>query len=232
MIYHQDLSKARFQSIAADIIAAHVLGAAAGPGRAGLFLSGGSTPGPIYETLSCIDLPWDKVNVGLVDERWVDEHDTGSNAALLRRTLLQDKAGTAYFTPMKTAHNTPQDGQADVETNYNSIVSENSLAVLGMGTDGHVCSWFPGSAGLGACVDPMNGNLVQAVTANKSNVTGDYLERMTLTLTALTRCRTVLLLITGAEKREVLETALEDANTNLPVSHLLPLENLVILHAA
>lgn len=232
MIYRQNLPKAKFQNIAADIIATHVLAATAGPERAGLFLSGGSTPGPVYETLSQIDLPWNKVDVGLVDERWVDEHDAGSNAALLRRTLLQDKAKAAHFTPMKTAHDTPQDGQAAVESEYSQIVSQNSLAVLGMGTDGHVCSWFPGSTGLAACVDPANKNLVQAVTAMKSNVTGDYLERMTLTLTALKQCRTVLLLITGPEKREVLETALEDSSTHLPVSHLLALDNLIILHAA
>lgn len=213
-------------------IAAYVREELDARGTASLLLSGGSTPGPVYQNLSTIALGWKDVNIGLVDERWVDECDPGSNAALIRRTLLQNNAKPATFLPMKTLHETAAAGQKAVETSYSDLVNINSLAVLGMGTDGHVCSWFPQSQGLGSAVDPKNKHLVQAICAKKSPVTGDYLERMTLTLSALKKCKSVLLLISGNEKRDVIERAFESTSDDLPVSLILPLNNLTILHAA
>ena len=217
-------------AVANDIIAEHILTAGEG---ASLFLSGGSTPGPVYEALSKLDLPWDSVDVGLVDERWVDESDKGSNAALIRRTLLQGKGKVANFIPMKTADPSPQAGQSPIALMYKSLISTQSLAVLGMGTDGHICSWFPNSQGLDKAVDPKNKRYVQAITANKSKITGDYLDRMTLTLSALNKCKAVLLLISGDEKKRVFEDALNGAD--YPVSHLLKHsdnDRLTVLHAA
>lgn len=198
-----------------------------------LLLSGGSTPGPIYEALSQTDLPWEKVTIGLVDERWVDEEDSGSNAALVKRTLLQDRASDAKFVPMKTGASNPGLGQDTVSAAYGEIVSECSLAVLGMGIDGHVCSWFPNAEGLDEAIDPSSKAPVQAINAKRTDVTGPYLERMTLTLSALAKCRTVLLLITGDAKLSVLETAMNSKTLDLPVSHLLKLgqDKLTIFYA-
>jgi len=229
VIYKPGLTRDQFEDIAVNMIAIHILDIANEARQASLLLSGGSTPGPVYEKLSNENLPWDKVEIGLVDERWVEADDAGSNAALIRRTLLQNRAEHAAFTPMKTEHNTAQLGQRAVEVDYKPLLTENSLAVLGMGTDGHVCSWFPDSQGLESAVDPEIINMVQAITAKKSNVTGNYLERMTLTLSALMRCKSVLLLITGEEKRQLFESRTPD----LPISHLINADNidLTVLHA-
>ncbi len=54
-----------------------------------VFLSGGSTPGPIYQQLSAQKINWESIYVTLVDERWVNEDDAGSNARLVKNTLLQ-----------------------------------------------------------------------------------------------------------------------------------------------
>jgi len=207
-------------------------------GRASLFLSGGSTPGPAYKKLSGTSFDWHKTNIGLVDERWVDENDKGSNAALIRRTILQDAAKAANFIPMKTAHETPQFGQKTAQDNYRALFEVPSIAVLGMGTDGHVCSWFSEAVGLGQAVNPDNSALMQAITAKPTQVTGTYLERMTLTLSALERCDKILLLISGPEKKWVLEAAMQSNGKVLPVSYLLnmtgnkPKNPLTILHAA
>lgn len=179
---------------------------------ASLMVSGGSTPGPVYEQLSHFDLPWDKITIGLVDDRWVDEEDAGSNAALIRRTLLQNKAAKARFVPMKTAHDTPAAGQAEVEAAYTHIAQPYSVVILGMGGDGHTASWFPDADGLGNAVDPKNTDCVAAVTAKPSDVTGAYLQRMTLTRHAVGSCHLALLLITGAQKQQVLKDALSGAD--------------------
>lgn len=53
-------------------------------------LSGGSTPGPIYEELGKANLDWSKVHVFLVDDRYTPREDKDSNQNLLDRTLLKN----------------------------------------------------------------------------------------------------------------------------------------------
>ena len=60
-------------------------------GYASLMVSGGSSPKPLYESLSKEDLDWSKVTVSLVDERWVDTGQIGSNEDFIRANLIQNK---------------------------------------------------------------------------------------------------------------------------------------------
>ena len=78
-------------------------------------------------------MPWEKVKIGLVDERWVDETDAGSNGAFIRKTLLQNHATKADFISMKTSHKTAIAGQMTVEGHYLKIPQPYSAVVLGMG---------------------------------------------------------------------------------------------------
>src|SRR5579859_1304309 len=61
-------------------------------GHALLAVSGGSTPRHFFEKLSRASLDWSKVQVTLVDERWVPESNERSNAALVKSLLLQHEA--------------------------------------------------------------------------------------------------------------------------------------------
>jgi len=225
--------KTQLTDLAADIVSARLLADINAFGQASLMVSGGSTPGPLYERLSRVDLPWHTVKTGLVDERWVGEEDAGSNAALIRKTLLQNYAQKAQFFPMKTKHGTAAAGQSHVEKTYRNIARPYSLAVLGMGGDGHTASWFPDADGLAQALDMDNENLVQAVTAKPSPTTGAYLERMTLTRSALANCKLALLLITGADKQEILAKALADKQSSLPIRAALDVlgERLIVLSA-
>ena len=61
-------------------------------GEARLLLSGGGTPVPVDRALARAPLPWGRITVGLVDERWVPASDVASNALLVRKTLLEHSA--------------------------------------------------------------------------------------------------------------------------------------------
>ena len=209
-------NKTDLVDLAATIIASRLQEDINIAGTASLLVSGGSTPGPVYEKLAETALPWDKVKVGLVDERWVDEKDTGSNAAFIRRSLLQGHAAKAGFTPMKTPHKSAIAGQATAEKLYQKIPQPYSAAVLGMGADGHTASWFPQAGGLELALSSNNEKIVQAITANPSDVTGPYLERMSITRSALNNCKLALLLITGMGKYDVFQMALAK-QSSLPV---------------
>jgi len=65
-------------------------------GSASLMVSGGSSPKPLYAQLSQSDLDWSKVTVSLVDERWVDPGQAGSNEDFIRENLIQNKASPKF----------------------------------------------------------------------------------------------------------------------------------------
>jgi len=224
---------AQLTAIATDIVCARLLEDINTSGQASLMVSGGSTPAPLYKSLSTQDISWGKVQVALVDERWVDENDNGSNTNFVRKSLLQNKAGQAEFIPMKTRHSEIEKAQPHVETAYQKIPRPYSAIVLGMGLDGHTASWFPGAEGLPQALDPKNKNLVQAITAKPSDVTGAYLQRMSLTRSAVENCTLALLLITGAQKKKVFMQALEDPKSPLPIRTAIDAlgERLIVLSA-
>ena len=170
-------------------------------GQATLMLSGGSSPKHVYRRLSGLDIDWSKVRVGLVDER-LDPR--GSNAELVRRTLLQGAAAEAAFFPM-----TVESDEA-----YRELLPAD-MCVMGMGTDGHTASWFPDSPDLARATDPGTTDTVIRVDATGCGANSGYPARATLTLPAVLASRHILLLIPGAEKREVFE-----ARDGLPVDML------------
>ena len=66
-------------------------------GGAGLAVSGGRSPVPLFEQLSLEDLPWEKIHVTLVDERFVPPDHPDSNELLVRSHLLKNRAEHARF---------------------------------------------------------------------------------------------------------------------------------------
>ncbi len=186
-------------------------------GKASLLASGGSTPGPLYRQLSEVDLPWQQVQVALVDERWVAPDHDASNERLLRQTLLQNRAAAANFLAMKNAADTPAEGLEGCNLAYSALHMPATVCLLGMGPDAHTASLFPGAQGLAdafASEAPC-----AAIEAQQSAVTGEYTSRMTMTPRALLQSRHLLLLITGEDKWQVYRQALEATDPLLaPVS--------------
>lgn len=179
--------------------------------RALLVLSGGSTPVPYFEALAKQELPWERVDVTLADERWVSETDAASNARLVRRHLLQGRAAAASFVPLTTADETPEQGVETVTRRIEALTWPASLVVLGMGGDGHTASLFPDSRELelGLTTDAP----VLAVRTPSQPQ-----PRITLSADRLHQARRHVLHITGDDKRSVLARAMSgDDSRELPV---------------
>ncbi|EDM76342.1 6-phosphogluconolactonase [Plesiocystis pacifica SIR-1] len=69
--------------------------------RASLFVSGGSTPGPLFDALvESAALPWERVDLGLVDDRWVAHDDPDSNTRLVRERLMRGPVARARLHPL------------------------------------------------------------------------------------------------------------------------------------
>lgn len=201
--------KTALQAASADWIAARLADAISRRGSAVFMASGGRTPGPIYEELSQRALDWASVWIGLTDERWVDVDHEASNGAMVERTLLQNHAAAADYTPMKLAGD---DAFASVEALSELYLEAytTDVMLLGMGPDAHTLSWFAGGRGYEDAVSADAVQPVAAVEAIQSDVTGPNTLRMTLTRPCVAEARHVLLLITGEEKLRVFETAGDD----------------------
>jgi len=204
------LARALAQAVADDLRAA-----LAERGAATLALSGGNTPKRFLQALSAQRLDWPKVIVTLVDERWVPEDSPRSNAALLRANLLRDEATAAQFLPLHRDADQPEAALDALETMLEPLLPLD-VAVLGMGSDGHTASFFPGGDRLAEALDPASTALVLPMRAP-----GAGEPRMTLTLPVLLAARRRYLHIEGGEKRRVLEQALAPAGAALPVRAVL-----------
>lgn len=187
-----------------------------GPSPQTLLLSGGGSPCAFYSALGQEDLPWGEINLALVDERWVDEDDAGSNAALVKRTLMASVAGRARFTPMKTSAVTPHEAAADVDRSYRALPRP-TLCILGMGPDTHTASWFSDAAEYDTVSRIENTQLVAGLCAPQTSVTGNYLQRMTITAAMLNRCDNAFLIIKGDSKIALLETTLSEPAMASPI---------------
>jgi 6-phosphogluconolactonase len=172
-------------------------------GTASLAVSGGSTPLPLFERLSELDIPWPQVLITLADERWVDADSPDSNEALVRRSLLKNRAAAATFIGLKTAAATAAAGAADCEARLRSLSRPFTAVILGMGSDGHTASLFPCAPQLAQAADLRCGSSCAALRPQ----TAPH-ERISLTLPALLDAREIILHIAGPDKKAALERAL------------------------
>jgi 6-phosphogluconolactonase len=173
--------------------------------RAVICVSGGSSPKPAYQHLSKLPLAWDKVDVVMVDERWVEPSHDKSNETFIKQTLLQNEAEKANFLPMKNSQPSAFEGQAECEGTFQALKQPFDITILGMGPDGHTASLFPHAQGLDNALS--TNNLVCAIEAIKSDVTGDITQRMSLSLHGIKQSKVIKLLISGEEKLSVYKQA-------------------------
>ncbi|MGH8033371.1 MAG: 6-phosphogluconolactonase [Luteimonas sp.] len=181
--------------------------------RSRLLLSGGRTPAPAYAALAKASLDWSRVDIALVDERWLQPDDPDSNARLIRETLLHDNAAAARFESLTRAGRNIADAVAAA-----NLMARQPAAVitLGMGDDGHTASLFPGMRGFDAAL--ASGNAYVAVDASGCEGAGQWRRRISLTPAGLATAQARVLLIRGASKRALFERAMTgDDVRQLPI---------------
>jgi len=180
-----------------------------------LVVSGGSTPGPCFEHLSTKSLDWSRVTIVPSDERWVPPCDPHSNEGLIRRQLLQGPAGQAKVLSFFRAGIKAEQAPCVIERDLRALQRPFSVALLGMGEDGHFASMFPDFVGLPEALDP--DGKTQCIMVQTD---GSPHRRISLTLSALLDSLAIVLLIFGETKRAVFESA-NTGGSDYPVESLL-----------
>ena len=179
-------------------------------GHASLCVPGGTTPGPVFDLLSAVDMDWANVAVFLNDERWVDEDNPRSNTRLLRQRLLQGHAAAAQLIPIYAPVPEPEDALEMLSDGLSPHLPI-SVLLLGMGLDMHTASLFPGADRLEEALSPDAPHLLpmRAEGAEES--------RITLTAPVLQAAMHTHILITGADKRAAIERAANLPEAEAPI---------------
>jgi 6-phosphogluconolactonase len=197
------------------------LGAAVIANGSALFAgSGGSTPSPIYRRLSQAEIGWDRVSVTLVDERYVPETSSESNARLLKETLLQGPAAAARLIPLYHPEVTVDRAAAVAAHAVAEAGGRFDAVLLGMGEDGHICSMFPGSPTLKTLLSPTLKPTVLGVPPGRDGA-APSLERLSINLPYLMSAGRVILALKGAAKRSVFEREAQGDPAIQPIAALI-----------
>jgi 6-phosphogluconolactonase len=183
-------------------------------GRATLSVPGGTTPGPIFDTLSGVDIDWANVAVVLNDERWVPETSERSNTRLVRERLIRGRAAQARLVPLYAPAEEPEEMLQALEDGLRPHLPI-SVLLLGMGADMHTASLFPGADRLDEALSPQAPILLPM----RAEAAGE--PRITLTVPVLRGAFNIHILITGDEKRAALERAMTLTPQEAPVRAVL-----------
>lgn len=186
-------------------------------GEALIALPGGAALEPVYRKLAAARLPWKRVTIIPTDDRLVPLSDERANVRALAQAFLPSGARvfpiTSDIADHKLAGNSANAKLAELKFPLD-------LAWLSVGEDGHTAGLFAGP-GLDEALNSPKGR--HAVGVMPDPLPADApVARVTLTRSAILSARTVLLTVTGAETRQLVEQAIADGHSSkLPIGRVL-----------
>jgi 6-phosphogluconolactonase len=201
--------------VAAEHFALLASEAVAQNGRFLVALSGGSTPQPLFRWLSQPPynetIPWSQTHIFWGDERLVPADDPGSSYHVAQELLLG-------HVPIPTDQIHRAKGEMEQETavaDYSQQLKQLAepdrawprfdLVLMGLGSDGHTASLFPGAISEAEKTEP-----VIAVTANYD---GRPANRISLTPLVFNDARHILFMAVGENKAAALTAVLNHSGT-------------------
>jgi 6-phosphogluconolactonase len=186
-------------------------------GQALIALPGGKTPLPIYEKLAAAPIKWKHVTIIPTDDRLVAVDNPLSNVAMLAKAFMPKGA---RVLPIATENKDHKAAGNAADARLQDLHWPPDLVWLGVGADGHTASIFAG---------PDMDDALNAPKARRAvGVLPDPLPpeapvaRVTLTRHSILSARTLLMVLTGADKRALVEQAIKDGPLSpLPVGRVL-----------
>jgi len=181
-------------------------------------IPGGKTGPAIFNKLAQQKLQWKKVAIIPTDDRLAPVDSELSNVREIARAFLPLGARVVPLTSEAAADYKAAGNAADAR--LQDLPWPPDLVWLGMGADGHTASIFPG-ADFQAALDAPKARRAIGVMPDPLP-TEAPVARVTLTRAAILSARTVLITITGQQKRDVLEQAIADGQSSkLPIGRVL-----------
>jgi len=225
-------------SAATDLIVRSAQKHIADTGQFTCVMAGGTTPRRVYKLLAisinAVHIDWRHTYLFWGDERAVPPDHEDSNFRMVENSLLEHVPLPAEnifrmrgeIPPLDAAlqyelvikgffKRAPQQSSAD---GLRRDIPVFDLVLLGIGTDGHTASLFPGSSALGE-----NERLVVAVEHKQPPL--PLVSRLTMTLPLINHAKEIVFLANGAGKTDVLQQILGDKpNLDMPAARVQPVK--------
>ena len=174
-----------------------------GSRRVTVAMAGGSTPIAAYRRLVGMDVPWGRVCAWVGDERYVPPDHPDSNGSMIGRELMDGTDARFLRIPWKEGRSPSRAAALYEERLLDEMAGDSGgplpdLVLVGMGSDGHTLSLFPGSPALDVADRWYVAGKVQAVRA----------WRLTATYPLVHRARRIYALVSGGSKAPALAEVL------------------------
>ena len=179
-------------------------------GDARFLLSGGSTPMNLYSLLSEETIEWEKVKIGLVDERFVPIENLFNNETQIKNNLLKNSAKFATIFGMVYNYENEMLNLKMVNQQYKTFFERIDFTILGMGEDGHTASLFPGDK---ESEELMNTSNIGIFSTKSPSFPYN---RITCSKELIANSNYIALFINGETKFNVLKNSIE---TQVPISY-------------
>ncbi len=197
---------------AAEIIIEHLQASLQTHDVYSIALSGGSTPRRLYALLADdsklrAQIPWDRLHFFWGDERHVPPDHPDSNYHMAFETMLSKVAVPPQNIHRMHAENPDVDRAAgdyarEIRRFFNIASGQMprfNCALMGIGSDGHTASLFPGTPALNEQKRPVMANWVEKLRSF----------RITLTVPVFNNADLILFVVSGSQKADILKAILE-----------------------
>ena len=168
-------------------------------GEALVLLSGGSTPLTLYKRFKELAVKWEKVTIGLVDERYISNATAKSNYFNIKNAIGENILSQASFKLLVGNLDNQQENLLLVRKVNNDLLGQKTIVILGMGIDGHTASLFPNSHSIKTGIESKMPEIIV------SNSPTEPVNRITHNRASILLTKHLILYIKGAEKKKVFE---------------------------
>ena len=159
-------------------------------------LTGGSTPRHAYELAAALEPDWGLVSLWWGDERCVPPDNELSNYRLAAESLL-DRIESHPAEVHRIRGELPP-ARLRLSSTRRSHGVELDLLLLGLGSDGHLASLFPGS--------PQLQVEDRRATSGPAGLE-PWVDRVTMTMPTIRSARQIVFLVAGADKADAVARA-------------------------